>query len=44
MDWEAFMDGIVADIGQLGPEIPETVRGFNIMGSAAKKSLSLIHI
>ena len=41
MDWEAFMDGIVADIGQLGPEIPETVRGFNIMGLAAKKSGAL---
>ncbi len=37
MDWEAFMDGIVADIAVLSPEIPETARGFGIMGAAAKK-------
>jgi len=37
MDWESFMDGIVADVAVLSPEIPETVRGFGIMGAAAKK-------
>ena len=37
MDWEKFMDGIVADIGTLSREIPDTVTGFNKMGAAAKK-------
>lgn len=41
MDWEAFMDGIVADIAVLSPEIPETAAGFNKMGAAAKKSGAL---
>lgn len=41
MDWEAFMDGIVADIAVLSPEIPDTVAGFNRMGAAAKKSGAL---
>ncbi|MCE8513679.1 carboxymuconolactone decarboxylase family protein [Ruegeria pomeroyi] len=41
MDWEAFMDGIVSDIAVLNPEIPETVKGFGIMGAAAKKSGAL---
>ncbi len=36
MNWEAFMDGIVADIDTLSREIPETVAGFNAMGKAAK--------
>ncbi len=38
MDWENFMDGIVADIGALSKEIPQTAQGFNTMGKAAKKS------
>jgi AhpD family alkylhydroperoxidase len=37
MDWEAFMDGIIADIELLNPEIPDTVKGFYAMGAAAKK-------
>jgi AhpD family alkylhydroperoxidase len=37
IDWEAFMDGIMADIAVLSPEIPDTVAGFNQMGAAAKK-------
>lgn len=41
MDWQAFMDDIVADISTLSPEIPDTVRGFNAMGAAAKKSGAL---
>ena len=41
MDWEAFMDETVANIGRLSPEIPETARGFNVMGAAAKKSGAL---
>lgn len=36
MDWEAFMDGVVADIAVLNREIPDTVAGFNAMGKAAK--------
>ncbi len=41
MDWEAFMDETVANIAALSPEIPETVAGFNQMGTAAKKSGAL---
>jgi len=41
MDWEAFMDEIVADIGTYAKEVPETVKGFNQMGAAAKKSGAL---
>ena len=41
MDWEAFMDRTVAEIGVLSPEIPGTVAGFNKMGAAAKKSGAL---
>lgn len=41
MDWEAFMDGIAEDIAVLNPEIPETVKGFGMMGAAAKKSGAL---
>ena len=36
MDWEAFMDGIVADIDALAQEIPGTASGFAEMGRAAK--------
>jgi len=41
MDWEKFMDETVGNIGVLAPEIPDTVRGFNIMGRAAKTSGAL---
>ncbi len=41
MDWEAFMDETVANIGALSKEIPETVKGFNTMGAAAKASGAL---
>jgi len=41
MDWEAFMDGITADIATLSREIPDTVAGFSAMGKAAKKSGAL---
>lgn len=41
MDWEAFMDAIMADIATLSPEIPDTVAGFGKMGAAAKKSGAL---
>lgn len=41
MNWEAFMDGIVADIGILNAEIPQTVAGFNAMGAAAKQTGAL---
>ena len=41
MDWEAFMDETVANIGRLGKEIPDTARAFNTMGGAAKKSGAL---
>ena len=37
MDWEAFMDGIVADIDGLAREIPETAAGFAAMGKVAKR-------
>ena len=41
MDWEKFMDETVANVGVLAPEIPDTVRGFNMMGKAAKTSGAL---
>lgn len=41
MDWESFMDGIVADIAVLSDEIPDTVAGFAAMGRAAKTSGAL---
>ena len=41
MDWEAFMDGIVADIDRLVQEIPATASGFAAMGQAAKVSGAL---
>jgi len=41
LDWEVFMDGILADVAVLAPEIPNTVSGFNKMGAAAKKSGAL---
>ena len=36
MDWKAFMSGIEADIATYSKEVPDTVRGFGIMGKAAK--------
>lgn len=36
MDWKTFMAETEADIGTFSKEIPETVRGFGIMGKAAK--------
>ncbi len=41
MDWETFMNDTVTDITSLSKEIPETVKGFNQMGGAAKKSGAL---
>lgn len=36
MDWQKFMAETEANIGQLNAEIPDTVKGFGIMGQAAK--------
>ena len=36
MDWPAFMDEVARDVATLAGEIPETARGFGIMGAAAK--------
>ena len=36
MDWEAFMDETMANIGTLAKEIPDTAKAFNAMGAAAK--------
>lgn len=36
MDWKSFMAGIEADIATYSKEVPETVRGFGMMGKAAK--------
>jgi len=41
MDWEAFMEGVTAEIATLSQEIPGTVAGFNAMGKAAKTSGAL---
>ncbi|MEP3639475.1 MAG: carboxymuconolactone decarboxylase family protein [Paracoccaceae bacterium] len=41
MDWDAFMETTVADITTMSKEMPETVKGFNLMGAAAKKSGAL---
>ena len=41
MDWQVFMDEIVADIGTLSKEIPDIARTFNAMGAVAKKSGAL---
>ena len=38
MDWHDFMDGVGAEIATLSREIPETARGFGVMGAAAKQS------
>ncbi len=36
MDWKDFMAETEANIGTLSKEVPETVRGFGMMGKAAK--------
>jgi AhpD family alkylhydroperoxidase len=36
MDWHDFMAETEANIGKLNKEIPETVKGFGMMGKAAK--------
>ncbi|MBO9434437.1 carboxymuconolactone decarboxylase family protein [Ruegeria sp. R13_0] len=36
MDWKDFMAETEANIGILSKEVPETVRGFGMMGKAAK--------
>lgn len=36
MDWKTFMAEIEGDITAYSKEVPETVRGFGIMGKAAK--------
>jgi AhpD family alkylhydroperoxidase len=41
MDWDDFMGETVDNITALSKEMPETVKGFNIMGGAAKKSGAL---
>lgn len=41
MDWNTFMAEIEADIGSFSKEVPETVKGFGIMGKAAKTNGAL---
>ncbi|WP_122073842.1 carboxymuconolactone decarboxylase family protein [Pseudophaeobacter sp. EL27] len=41
MDWKNFMAEIEADIGTYSKEVPETVKGFGIMGKAAKTNGAL---
>ena len=41
MDWNDFMAGIEADIATYSKEVPETVKGFGIMGKAAKSNGAL---
>ena len=41
MDWNTFMAEIEADIGNFSKEVPETVKGFGIMGKAAKSNGAL---
>ncbi len=36
MDWHDFMAETEANIAKLNPEIPDTVKGFGMMGKAAK--------
>ena len=36
MDWDAFMDDTVSNIGVMAKACPETDKGFGIMGKAAK--------
>lgn len=41
MDWKDFMAGIEADIATYSNEVPETVKGFGMMGKAAKTNGAL---
>ena len=41
MDWDGFMEETVANISTLSKEIPETAKGFNAMGAAAKTNGAL---
>ncbi len=41
MDWDAFMKETVGNIGKLGRDMPETMKGFTQMGTAAKKDGAL---
>ncbi len=41
MEWKAFMAGIEKDIAVFSKEVPDTVRGFGIMGKAAKSEGAL---
>jgi AhpD family alkylhydroperoxidase len=41
MDWNNFMAEIEADIGTFSKEVPETIKGFGIMGKAAKANGAL---
>lgn len=41
MDWKTFMAEIEGDIVAYSKEVPETVRGFGIMGKAAKSDGAL---
>ncbi len=41
MNWRNFMADIEADIGTFSKEVPETARGFGIMGKAAKTNGAL---
>ncbi len=41
MDWQDFMAETEANIGKLNREIPDTVKGFAMMGQAAKKDGAL---
>ena len=41
MDWKDFMAETEANLATLSNEIPETVRGFGIMGKAAKTNGAL---
>lgn len=36
MDWKNFMADIEADIGVFAKEAPESIKGFGVMGKAAK--------
>ncbi len=41
MDWTVFMAGIEKDIAAFSKEVPDTVRGFGLMGKAAKSEGAL---
>ncbi|KRO88719.1 MAG: carboxymuconolactone decarboxylase [Rhodobacter sp. BACL10 MAG-121220-bin24] len=41
MDWNTYMEEISMEIAMLSKSIPETARGFGVMGAAAKTSGAL---